>query len=141
MQAKTGDTVKVHYTGKLEDGTQFDSSAGRDPLEFTLGEGRIIPGFEAAVVGMNPGDTKTVTIPSDQAYGQRREEAVQQFPREMIPQHIELQIGMQLQANSPDGQPIVLRVTDIAEETVTLDGNHPLAGQNLVFDLELVEVA
>lgn len=141
MQAKTGDTVKVHYTGKLEDGTQFDSSADREPLEFTLGEGRIIPGFEEAVAGMNPGDTKTVTIPSNQAYGPRREEAVQEVPRSMIPQDIDLQVGMQLQANSPGGQPIILTVSEIAEETVILDANHPLAGKDLVFELELVEVA
>lgn len=141
-EAKSGDTVKVHYTGTLEDGTEFDSSRGREPLEFTLGEGRIIPGFEEAVIGMQVGDTKTVVIPPENAYGQRHEEAVQQVPKTMIPEELrsQLQVGMQLQARDPNGQPMLLTVMEIDEETVTMDANHPLAGKDLTFDLELVQV-
>lgn len=142
-EAKAGDTVKVHYTGKLKDGTQFDSSQGREPLEFTIDEGKIIPGFEQAVIGMSPGEHKTVVIPEAQAYGPRREEAVQEAPKSALPPEIEpeLQVGMQLQANNPQGQPMILTVTGIGDESITLDANHPLAGQDLVFDLELVEIA
>lgn len=139
-QAKSGDTVKVHYTGTLQDGTPFDSSAGRTPLEFTLGEGNVIPGFDEAVVGMSPGDTKTVTVASDQAYGPRQENAVQEFPRSMVPETIELETGMRLQAADPTGQPLMLTVVAISDETVTLDANHPLAGEDLTFELELVEI-
>jgi len=139
-QAKQGDTVKVHYTGTLANGTQFDSSAGREPLEFTLGEGNVIPGFEAAVVGMNTGESKTVTVGSEQAYGPRIEEAVRQFPRSGIPEHIQLEVGLQLQAQDSSGRPLMLTVVELDEETVTLDANHPLAGKDLVFELELVEV-
>ncbi len=141
-EAKSGDTVKVHYTGKLEDGSEFDSSRGRDPLEFTLGEGQIIPGFENAVVGMNEGDTKTVVIPPENAYGKRHEEAVQQVPKTMIPEELraQLQVGMQLQARDPNDQPMMLTVMEIDDETVTMDANHPLAGKDLTFDLELVKV-
>lgn len=142
-EAKNGNTVKVHYTGKLEDGTQFDSSSGRDPLEFTVGEGQIIPGLEQAIVGMNEGDSKTVTVPSDEAYGPRSDQALQEVPKSMLPEHIlsELQIGMQLQATSPNGQPMLLTVVGVGAETVTMDANHPLAGQDLVFDVQLVSVA
>lgn len=139
-QAKPGDKVKVHYTGTLEDGTRFDSSEGREPLEFTVGEGNVIPGVDEAVVGMSPGDNKTVTVPPQQAYGPRREDAVRDFPRSAIPEHIELREGLQLQAQTPEGQPIVLTVVAVKEDTVTLDANHPLAGRDLVFDLKLVEI-
>lgn len=141
-EAKAGDTVKVHYTGKLRDGTQFDSSEGREPLEFTIDEGKIIPGFEQAVIGMSPGEHKTVVIPEAQAYGPRREEAVQEAPKSALPPELEpqLQEGMQLQANNPQGQPMILTVTRVGDESITLDANHPLAGQDLVFDLELVEI-
>ena len=139
-QAKQGDTVKVHYTGSLDDGTQFDSSVGREPLEFTLGGGNVIAGFEEAVAGMEVGDNKTVTIPSDQAYGPRQEAAVKTFDRSAIPDHIDLKVGVRLQASDPGGQPLVLTVTEITEDSVTLDGNHPLAGENLTFDLELIEI-
>lgn len=142
-EVKQGDTVKVHYTGRLDDGTQFDSSVEREPLEFTVGEGRVIPGFEEAVVGMTAGDSKTVTVPCDQAYGSRNDQAVQDVPMTALPEHIRdsLQVGMQLQANDPNGQPLLLTVANIGEESVTLDANHPLAGQDLTFDLELVEIA
>lgn len=136
-----GQTVKVHYTGTLEDGTQFDSSAGRDPLEFTLGEGQVIPGFEQALAEMAVGDTKTVQIPADQAYGEHQPELVQEVDRAQIPDEIELAVGVQLQAQGPDGQVFRLVVTELAEASVTLDGNHPLAGKALTFELELVEIA
>lgn len=138
---QTGQTVKVHYTGTLEDGTQFDSSAGRDPLEFTLGEGQVIAGFEQALSDMEIGDTKTVNIPAEEAYGSHQPELVQQVAREQIPADIELSIGVQLQAQGPEGQVFRLVVTGLDEASVTLDGNHPLAGKALTFELELVEIA
>lgn len=141
-EAKQGDNVKVHYTGRLDDGSEFDSSLERQPLEFVIGQGQIIPGFEQAVVGMNQGDTKTVEIAPEQAYGPRHDEAIQQIPKSALPESIQesLQLGMQLQANDPNGHPLMLTVTDIAEENITVDANHPLAGQALTFDLELVEI-
>lgn len=141
-EAKQGDTVKVHYTGRLDDGNQFDSSLEREPLQFVVGQGRVIPGFEQAVVGMSEGETKTVSIPPEQAYGARNEQAIQEVPKSALPEAIQndLQPGMQLQANDPNGQTMMLTVTDITEEHVTVDANHPLAGQNLNFDLELVEI-
>jgi FKBP-type peptidyl-prolyl cis-trans isomerase 2 len=139
--AKTGDTVKVHYTGTLTDGTQFDSSRGQEPLEFTLGENQLIGGFEEAVVGMSLGENKTVTIPSDEAYGARNESMVQQVPRSAIPPEIELAPGMMLQAQGPEGETLRFSVVEFDDEAVTVDGNHPLAGRDLVFELELVEIA
>jgi peptidylprolyl isomerase len=139
-QAKSGDTVRVHYTGTLDDGTQFDSSRGREPLEFTLGGGQMIPGFEKAVDGMAVGDSKTINIPATEAYGERHDQMVQEVPREHMPDEIELEVGMQLQAEGPAG-PVIVTVTALGEENVTLDGNHPLAGKDLTFDLELVAIA
>ncbi len=139
-QAKQGDTVRVHYTGKLTDGTLFDSSSGRQPLEFTLGAGNVIPGFEAAILDMFIGENKTITIASEQAYGPRIEEAVRRFPRSGIPQDIQLEVGIQLQAHDPEGRPIMFTVIELDDNDVTLDANHPLAGKDLVFELELVEV-
>jgi peptidylprolyl isomerase len=139
-QAKSGDTVKVHYTGTLDDGTQFDSSQGGEPLEITLGSGNIIPGFENAVLGMSAGDTKTVTIPSDHAYGPRNDNLTQEVPRNVIPDDIELAQGMLLHAQGPDGQTVSFTVLSFDEESVRIDGNHPLAGQDLTFALELVEI-
>ncbi|WP_275098157.1 FKBP-type peptidyl-prolyl cis-trans isomerase [Sedimenticola hydrogenitrophicus] len=136
-----GQTVKVHYTGILDDGTQFDSSAGREPLEFTLGEGQVIPGFEQALAEMEEGESRTVHIPPDQAYGEHQPELVQQVDRAQIPAEIELAVGVQLQAQGPEGQVFRLVVTELAESSVTLDGNHPLAGKALTFELELVEIA
>ena len=138
--AKTGDTVKIHYTGKLDDGTQFDSSAGRDPLEFELGGGQVIPGFDSAVDGMSVGESKSVRIEPDQAYGERHEQLVQEVPRSALPDDLEPEVGMGLQSQSPDGQVMMLMVTAVAEDSVTLDANHPLAGQALNFDIELVEI-
>lgn len=139
-QAKIGDTVKVHYTGKLDDGTIFDSSANRDPLQFTIGESRIIPGFEQAVIGMNPGESKTTKIPADKAYGPRHKEMVVVVGREQIPADLEPEVGQQLQIRQPDGRAIVVTVTDVSNSSVTLDANHPLAGKDLTFDIQLVEI-
>ncbi|HSG97699.1 MAG TPA: peptidylprolyl isomerase [Woeseiaceae bacterium] len=139
-QAKSGDTVRIHYTGTLDDGTEFDSSSGRDPLEFALGGGQVIPGFDSAVDGMTVGESKTVTIPADQAYGDHHEQLVQEVPKTALPEEIDLAVGMQLQSRSPEGQVMNLVVTDVAEETITVDGNHPLAGQALTFAIELVEI-
>ncbi|MFO7799467.1 peptidylprolyl isomerase [Rhodohalobacter sp.] len=140
-KVKEGDTVKVHYTGTLTDGTVFDTSAEREPLEFTLGQGQLIPGFEKAVVGMNVGDSTEVEIPSDDAYGESREDLVISVPKDQLPDDVEPQVGMQLQVNQQDGQPIPVRITEVGDENLTLDANHPLAGQDLKFEIELVEVA
>jgi len=140
-QAQNGNTVKIHYTGTLDDGTVFDSSNGREPLEFTLGSGGVIPGFESAVTGMSVGETKTVTIPPEQAYGQYQEEMTQQVPRSAIPPEIELQVGIILSAEAPDGSQVSFVVKAFDEEEVTIDGNHPLAGRDLTFALELIEIS
>ncbi len=140
MTAKNGDTVKVHYTGKLQDGTVFDSSMSREPLEFAIGSGNIIPGFENAVIGMNPGDSKTETIPAENAYGPHREEMVLVVERGQIPEDVAVEVGQQLQIRQQEGQVIPVIVTDISDSQVTLDANHPLAGEDLVFDIELVGI-
>lgn len=140
MQAKNGDTVKVHYTGKLTDGTQFDSSAGREPLQFTLGGGQVVPGFDQAVLGMALNEEKTVTIPADQAYGPRHEEMILTLERDKFPPNINPEVGMQLQMTSQDGRPVPVTITEVTDADVTLDANHFLAGKDLVFDLELVEI-
>lgn len=140
-QAKSGDTVKIHYTGTLDDGSQFDSSAGRDPLEFTVGSGQVIPGFDQAVEGMAVGDTKTVNIPAEDAYGPRHDQMVQDVPKSALPDDLKPEVGMTLQAQGPDGQFLDLTVTAVEEESITVDGNHPLAGKALKFDLELVEIS
>ena len=139
-QAKSGDTVRIHYTGTLDDGTEFDSSAGRDPLEFALGGGQVIPGFDNAVDGMAVGESKTVTIPVEEAYGERHDQLVQEVPRNVLPDEIEPAVGMQLQSQSPEGHVMNLVITEVATETITVDGNHPLAGQALTFAIELVEI-
>jgi peptidylprolyl isomerase len=139
-QAKPGDTVKVHYTGKLEDGTVFDTSTDSDPLQFTIGDGQIIPGFEQAVVGMNSGESKTIKVPVDEAYGPHREEMVLVVDRNQLPADLIPEVGQQLQNRQPDGQTIVVTVTDVSESSVTVDANHPLAGKDLTFDIQLVEI-
>lgn len=139
-QAKNGDTVKVHYTGKLEDGTVFDSSADRDPLEITIGSGSIIPRFEEAIVGMAPGESKTIEISADDAYGPHREEGVVVVDRNEFPPDLNPEVGQQLQIQQPDGQALVVAVTNVSESNVTLDGNHPLAGKDLTFDVELMTI-
>jgi peptidylprolyl isomerase len=142
MTAQNGSTVKVHYTGTLkEDGSQFDSSEGREPLEFKLGEGMVIAGFEKAVIGKSAGDTVTVEIPPEDGYGSPSAELVFQVRREQLPPTVELEEGIMLEIRTEDGQPAYVRVTELDEELVTLDGNHPLSGQTLVFDIEIVEVA
>jgi peptidylprolyl isomerase len=140
-QAKNGDIVKVHYTGKLDDGSIFDSSVDRGPLEFTIGDGNIIPGFVQAVIGMNPSESKTIKIPSDEAYGPHREEMVMAIEREKFPSHISPEVGQQLQVPKTDGNTVVFLVTDVTESQVTLDANHPLAGKDLTFDIELREIS
>ncbi|MES9869825.1 MAG: peptidylprolyl isomerase [Sedimenticola sp.] len=140
-QAKSGDTVQVHYTGTLEDGTQFDSSVGAQPLEVTLGQGQVIPGFERALEGMGVGEIKSVHIPVEEAYGEPHPELIKEVGREHIPEEIELAVGVQLQAQGPEGRPYILTVTSMTDEMVTLDGNHPLAGKALNFELELVGIA
>jgi peptidylprolyl isomerase len=139
-QAKKGDTVNVHYTGKLEDGTVFDSSVDREPLQFTISEGRILPGFEQGVIGMKPGDTKKVSIPADKAYGLHRKDLVLVVDKSKIPSHLKPEVGQQLKLNQPDGRAVPVRVTDISPSKVTLDANHPLAGKDLTFEIELVEI-
>ena len=140
-QAKDGDTVKIHYTGTLDDGSQFDSSEGQDPLEFTIGQGQVIPGFESAVEGMTVGDKKSVNIPAGQAYGDRHDQLVQEVPKEALPDDMEVEVGMPIQAQGADGHVIDLVITAVNEESIIVDGNHPLAGQALNFDLHLVEIA
>ena len=138
---KNGDTVKVHYTGKLEDGTVFDSSDGRDPLELKVGGGQVIPGFEKGILGMEVGATKTITIPADDAYGQRRDDLTVNVKKTEFPENITPELGQQLQLKQPDGNLVNVVITDIQDEQVTLDANHPLAGKTLIFDVELVEVS
>jgi len=140
-KVKDGDTVKVHYTGTLDNGEVFDTSENREPLEFTLGQGQLIPGFEKAVTGLAVGESTTVDIPSAEAYGEAREDLIISVPKNQLPEDVEPQIGMQLQVNQPNGQPVPVRVTAIGDEDLTLDANHPLAGQDLTFKIELVEVA
>jgi peptidylprolyl isomerase len=140
-QAKPGDTVKVHYTGKFDDGTVFDSSIDHEPLEFTVGEGQVIPGFESAVIGMSTGETKSTHIPADQAYGPHRPEMVIEVERGMFPSEMAPQVDQQVQVRQSNGQTFIATITDVTEDNVTLDANHPLAGKDLNFDIQLVEVA
>ena len=139
-RAKYGDTVKVHYTGRLDDGTVFDTSANGEPLQFTIGSGQIIPGFEQAVVGMNPGESKTVKIPAEDAYGQRREDLIIEVEKSQLPEGLKPEVGLQLQSRQPDGRIVVLTIADVTESHVTLDANHPLAGKDLTFEIQLVEI-
>lgn len=139
-KVKDGNTVKVHYTGTLKDGSVFDSSVEREPLEFKLGEGQLIPGFEKAVIGMEEGDKTKVDIPVKEAYGEAREELIINVPKDQLPEDVQPEIGMQLQVNQPDGQPVPVRVAEISDDELTLDANHPLAGKDLAFEIELVEI-
>ena len=139
-EAKKGDTVKVHYTGKLGDGTVFDTSADREPLEFTVGEGAVIPGFELAVIGLQPGESRETTIDADNAYGQRNGDLVTEVKREQLPQDLQVSVGQQLQVGMANGQNAIVLVTDISDASITIDANHPLAGQDLTFSIELVEI-
>jgi len=140
-QAQTGNTVRIHYTGKLEDGTVFQSSDGGDPLEFELGKQQVLPGIEKAVTGMDVGESKTTTIPAAEALGPHRPELVAVVERSELPDDLEPAVGQQLLMREAGGQELRVTVTDTDDSSVTLDGNHPLAGQDLTFDLELVEIA
>jgi FKBP-type peptidyl-prolyl cis-trans isomerase 2 len=140
MQAKKGDTVRVHYTGKLTTGEQFDSSAGRSPLEFEVGAGMMIKGFDDAVVGMQVGDKKTINIAPAEAYGEKNAEMIFEFPKTNFPPEIAPELGMQLMMNNGAGHQIPVTVIEILEESVVMDANHHLAGQELVFDIEMVEI-
>lgn len=139
-QVKPGDTVRIHYTGTLSDGQTFDSSEGRDPLEFTVGSGQIIPGLDSALPGMSVGEKKIVDVPSEDAYGPLDPAARQSVPRADIPDEIPLDLGTQLQVQTPQGQVMPVTVVEVTEETVVLDANHPLAGKDLTFAIELVEI-
>jgi peptidylprolyl isomerase len=140
-QAKTNDKVTVHYTGKLDDGTVFDTSKDRDPLEFTIGAGQVISGFENGVIGMAEGDNKSVTLKPQDGYGNVRDDLIIEVNKSDIPANIEVAVGQQLQINRPDGQTIPVTVAAVSDEKVTLDANHPLAGKNLTFDIELVKIS
>ena len=140
-KAKAGDTVKVHYTGKLNNGDVFDSSVDADPLQFTIGQKQMIPAFEEAMIDMELGEKKTIEIPADGAYGQRRDDLTQTVERSLLPADIELKVGLRLTAQDPEGQPFSVAVASFDDDNVTLDGNHPLAGEDLTFDIELVEIA
>lgn len=139
-EAKSGDTVRINYTGTLKTGETFDSSEGRDPLEFVVGSGQIIPGLDAAIPGMAVGETKKVEVPCAQAYGETNPDARQAVPRAEIPDNIPLDLGTQLQMQTPQGQTVQVVVAEVTEEEVTLDANHPLAGKDLVFDIEVVDI-
>ena len=138
--AKKGDKVKVHYTGRLEDGTVFDTSVERGPYEFTIGQSKIVPGFAEAVIGMKPGQSKTVEIPAKKAYGLHRKDMIAVIERSKLPAHLNPEIGQRLRIDQADGQKIPATVTEVSDSTVTLDANHPLAGKDLVFDIELLEI-
>jgi peptidylprolyl isomerase len=140
-QAKNGDVVQVNYTGKLEDGTIFDSSEGREPLEFTLGADQMIPGFEKAILGMKVGETKTFTIPAKEAYGNHRDDLVMEIPRAELPENLNPQVGQQLQSTRSDGMIIVVTVIEVSDTKITVDANHPLAGKDLTFEVELVSIS
>lgn len=140
QNAKRGDTVHVHYRGTLADGSEFDNSAGGDPISFSLGAGEVIPGFETAIEGMSAGEKKTYTIPSDDAYGERREELVFTVGRDQMPADNEIEVGDMLRIGFPDGTSAAVQVAALDGQSVTLDANHPLAGEDLTFELELVSI-
>ncbi|WP_228851805.1 FKBP-type peptidyl-prolyl cis-trans isomerase [Aegicerativicinus sediminis] len=140
-QAKENDTVKVHYTGKLKDGQVFDSSLEREPLEVTIGQGMLIPGFEKAIIGMEPNEKKTVEISKSEAYGEVHKELFHEVKKEQLPPDIKPELGMRLSSRSNDGQEHSFTITEVREDSIIVDGNHPLAGKDLIFELELVEIA
>lgn len=139
-QVKDGDVVRVHYTGKLTNGKQFDSSKGREPLEFTVGAGQMIKGFDDAMPGMTVSEKKTINILPEDAYGQKDEQAIIEFPKKNIPKDMKLEVGMQLQLRNENGQPFPVTVAEIKDDVIVLDTNHSLAGKELVFDIELIEI-
>lgn len=138
--AKKGDKVKVHYHGKLTDGTTFDSSEGRSPLEFEIGSGQVIPGFDEGVTGLQVGEKRTVHIPAEQAYGPASDEQIVEFPRNQFPPDMTPEVGMPLQMSNDQGQTFQVVIKEIKDDVVVLDANHPLAGKDLVFDIELVDI-
>lgn len=140
MTAKANDKVKVHYKGTLSNGEVFDSSEGRDPLEFTLGSGQVIPGFDKGVQGMKINESKTINIPSHEAYGEIREELIQEVAKKDLPPEINPEVGLKLMSQTPDGQQIPLVVTEVKEESIVVDANHPLAGKDLIFEVTLMEI-
>ena len=140
QQAQNGDKVRVHYHGKLRTGETFDSSDGREPLEFTLGSGQVIKGFDEGVKGMQAGDKKTVEIPVEEAYGEKSEDMIIEFPKTQFPPEVTPEVGAQLMMSNGAGQQLPVTITQVKEESVILDANHPLAGEDLIFDLELVEI-
>lgn len=139
-QVKSGDKIKVHYHGKLTSGETFDSSAGREPLEFEVGSGQVIPGFDMGVTGMIAGEKKTINIPFAEAYGPKNPEMIIEMPKDRFPKDMEIEIGMQLGMSDQEGHQFQVTIVEIKEAIVLLDANHPLAGQDLIFDLELVEI-
>ena len=140
QEAKKGDKVKVHYHGKLTSGETFDSSSGREPLEFEIGSGSVIKGFDEGVSGMKVGEKKTINIPVEEAYGQRSEDMLIEFPKDRFPKDMEIKEGMQLMMSNGSGQNIPVIVTEVKDDAVILDANHPLAGEDLIFDIELIEI-
>ena len=139
-QVKQNDTVRVHYTGKLTDGQVFDSSLEREPIEFTMGQGQLIPGFEKGLLDMKVNEKKTIEIPSEEAYGEPRQELIQEVDKSQLPDEIKPEPGMGLVSKSPDGREMNLVVKEVKDDSIVVDGNHPLAGKDLVFDLEVVEI-
>jgi FKBP-type peptidyl-prolyl cis-trans isomerase 2 len=139
-QAKQGDTVNIHYTGKLGDGTVFDTSLSRHPLQFTIGKGQVIPGFEQAVVGMNPGESKTTIIPEDQGYGPRRDDMIVTVERSTLPPDLKPEVGQRLELTQMDDRTVLVTVTAVTDTALTLDANHPLAGKDLTFELQLIGI-
>ena len=140
IQVTVNSTVKVHYTGKLADGEVFDTSDGKEPIEFTLGQGQLIPGFEKGLIDMKLNEKKTINMTKDEAYGEVNETLIQEVKKTDLPQDMEPKVGMGLVSKSPEGQEINLMVVEVKEETIVIDGNHPLAGRDLIFDLEVVEI-
>ncbi|HXL58745.1 MAG TPA: FKBP-type peptidyl-prolyl cis-trans isomerase [Chitinophagaceae bacterium] len=140
QQVKNGDTVKVHYHGKLPDGTTFDSSEGRQPLEFEVGSGMVIPGFDNGVIGMSVGDKKTINIPAEEGYGAVEEDRIMEFPVNRFPPDLKPEVGMALTMSDGSGQQFPVVIADVQDDVVVLDANHPLAGKDLVFDIELMEI-
>jgi len=140
QKAQKGDTVRVHYTGRLTDESVFDSSQGKEPLEVTIGEGKLIPGFEKGLIGMEVGETKTVEIQPEEAYGQRNDQLKTTVQRSDLPNDLEPEVGQRLQVTQPDGSAFVVQVTNLDDSSVTLDANHPLAGETLTFDIELTGI-
>lgn len=139
-QVKQNDKVKVHYTGKLANGEVFDSSLERDPMEFEVGKGQLIPGFENGVIDMKVNEKKTIEVPSDEAYGEPRKELVQEVPKDRLPEDIKPEVGMGLVSTTPEGQEIQLVVKEVKDEAIVVDGNHPLAGQDLTFEVEVIDI-